>query len=229
MLGGRRTYVFLSIVGLGAIGCSGAREVRYVYQDSHSGVIGMPANTSQWPTYYRKHADKMMEKHFPEGYDVVRAEEVVEGSRTLTINGSNAAEIQPAASSHLLAIGKLGRTTSRTQADSLKIKECRILYKKSEQVDPQKQLDYAEQAMWTPAPYVDPNALDRKLAKGKPVEPKTTEPELVLKVLAPTSTERSKETKTARTEGSAGSDSLPKKDTSLLEASRAFDSKPITP
>jgi hypothetical protein len=170
-----------------------------------------------------------MAKHFPEGYEVVRAEEVVEGSRTLTINGSNAAEIQPAASSHLLAIGKLGRTTSRTQADSLKIKECRILYKKSEQVDPQKQLDYAEQAMWTPAPYIDPNAIDRKLAKGKPVESKSAEPETVAKGPAPTPTESSKETKTVRSEGPASSGSLAKKDASVLEASRRPDSKPITP
>lgn len=222
MFGGRRTYVFhfLSIVMLGTVGCSGAREVRYVYQDAYAGVIGMPANTSQWPTYYRKHADKLMEKHFPEGYEIVRAEEVVEGSRTVTINGSTAAEIQPSASSNLVTVGKLGRTKSRSQADSLKIKECRILYRKSEPVDPQKQLEYAERAMWTPAPYIDPNALDRKLAKGKPGEAKAAEKEEAVagKSAAPAPSENAKETKTAQTGTTPASGPLPKPDASLHKA-----------
>ena len=204
MFGGRRTYVFLSlsIVMLGTLGCSGAREVRYVYQDGHSGVIGMPANTSEWPKYYRKHADKLMEQHFPGGYEVVRAEEVVEGSRTLTINGSNSAEIQPTASSQLLAVGKLGRTSSRSQSDSLKIKECRILYRKTEELDPQSQIKYAEQAMWTPAPYIDPNALDRKLAKAKPDEPKAPEPGALAKAVVPAQTGSSSEAKPAQSDRS---------------------------
>ncbi len=181
MFGARRTYVFLSMIALGTLGCSGAREVRYVYQDGHSGVIGMPANTSKWPKYYRKHADKLMEQHFPDGYEVVRAEEVVEGSRTLTINGTNSAEIQPTASSQLLAVGKLGRTSTRSQSDSLKIKECRILYRKAEHLDPQSQLEYAERAMWTPASYIDPTRSTGNWPGRKPDEPKPNEPATLAK------------------------------------------------
>jgi hypothetical protein len=140
---------------------------------------------------------------------------VVEGSRTLTINGTNAAEIHPSASSNLVAVGKLGRTSSRSQSDSLKIKECRILYKKAEQVDPQKQLDFAEQAMWTPAPYVDPNALDRKLAKGK--------------LIAPNPDGRPGDAKTAKLEGAPGEVPRPKTDASLLEAFGGPDRKPLNP
>jgi len=167
MFGGRGMFVCLTLSLVGLSGCAGAGSVRYVYQDGQSGVIGMPANTSSWPTYYRKHADKLMKKHFPEGYEIVRAEEVVEGSRTLTVQGSAAAEIQPSASSNLVALGKLGGTRSHSQSDLLKIKECRILYRKGGPIDPEGQAELDRRALWTPEPYVDPNALDRKLAKKK--------------------------------------------------------------
>ena len=226
MFAGRRTspvfVVFGSIAVSTALGCAGAREVRYVYQDGHSGVIGMPANTSQWPTYYRKHADQLMEKHFPEGYEVVRAEEVIEGSRTLTVNGSIAAEIQPSASSNLLAVGKLGRTKTRSQADSLKIKECRILYRKAERLDPQAQLEYAEQAMWTPAPYIDPNASDRKLARTGAGEPKPAEPTVLAKEAAKTG-------QGAGVAPLAGPAPLAKTDGAVLETSRMSKSVSVSP
>ncbi|WP_406699362.1 hypothetical protein V5E97_10885 [Singulisphaera sp. Ch08] len=218
MFGGRRTYVFLSIAVFGTLGCSGAREVRYVYQDGHSGVIGMPANTSKWPKYYRKHADKLMEQHFPGGYEVVRAEEVVEGSRTLTINGSNSAEIQPTASSQLLAVGKLGRTSSRSQSDSLKIKECRILYRKAEQLDPEAQIEYAERAMWTPAPYIDPNALDRKLAKAKLEEPKACAPGTLATAAVPAQAGSSSEAKSAHSDGIPAAGNPTERAASVLKA-----------
>ncbi|SIN73263.1 hypothetical protein SAMN05444166_0510 [Singulisphaera sp. GP187] len=218
MFGGRRTYVFLSIVVFGTLGCSGAGEVRYVYQDGHSGVIGMPANTSKWPKYYRKHADKMMEQHFPGGYEVVRAEEVVEGSRVLTINGSNSAEIQPTASTHLLAVGKLGRTTSRSQSDSLKIKECRILYRKNESLDPESQVEYAARAMWTPAPYIDPNALDRKLAKAKPDEPKLCEPGALAKAAVSVQSGSASEAKPAQADRAPVAGPSPPRDASVIKA-----------
>ena len=72
-----------------------------------------------------------MLKHFPDGYEVVRAEEVVEGSRTLTVNGTNSAQLDTEGPVPLIKVGKIGRTASRTQADNVKIKECRIVYKKA--------------------------------------------------------------------------------------------------
>ncbi|MHC5541651.1 hypothetical protein ACYOEI_25800 [Singulisphaera rosea] len=187
-----RTAALLGVLGLGTVGCAGVREVRYVYQDGESGVVGLPENTSRWPTYYRKHAEELMAKHFPEGYEIVRAEEVDEGSRTLTIKGTNAAEIDAAGPANMLSLAKLGRTSSRTQSDTLKIRECRIVYKKSRPTD---HGDYAEQANWTPPVYVDPNIQARKpgtppkseaakrteaprQAKSSPDEAKLEEPKL---------------------------------------------------
>lgn len=170
MLGGIRIAALCVVLAVGALGCAGGPQVRYVYQDGVSGVIGMPENSSHWPTYYRKHAEELMAQHFPEGYEIVRAEEVVEGSRTLTINGANAAEIGAGVlPNQPITLGKLGRTSTRTQSDNLKIKECRIVYRKA---DPVKQRgDYAEQASWSPAPYIDPNAPERRWLTAKPVAP----------------------------------------------------------
>jgi hypothetical protein len=159
-------------LALGMVGCAGTGEVRYVYQDGQSGVIGLPENSSHWPTYYHQRAEELMAKHFPEGYEIVRAEEVEEGSRTLTVNGTNTAVIDPGTSSRLLAVGSLGRTSTRSQSDTMKIKECRILYKKAESRDTAKRGDYAERASWSPEFYVDPNAKAHKPPAATPRDAK---------------------------------------------------------
>lgn len=163
-----RMGVLFCVLGMGTIGCVGVGDVRYVYQDGHAGVVGLPENTSRWPTYYRKHAEELMAQHFPEGYEIVRAEEVEEGSRTLTVNGTHAAELDAASPRQLVSLGKLGRTSSRTQSDTLKIRECRIVYKKIESNESASKHDkYAEQPAWTPTTYVDPNAKSRQGADVK--------------------------------------------------------------
>ena len=153
------------VIALGfASGCAGTHQARYVYQDGQFGVVGIPRNTSQWPTFYRKQADELMAKHFPLGYEIVRAEEVVEGSRVLTTNGAGGAEVSAGLPLPLLKIGSIGVSSSRNQADSVKIKECRILYKKAESGSPAKADHYAEQPSLSPTTYVDPNALARRQA-----------------------------------------------------------------
>ncbi len=138
-------------------GC--AHQVRYVYQDHDFGVIGMPENSDQWPTRYRTQAEKLMKAQFPEGHEVVRAEEVVEGTRTLTTQGSNTAELLPTISTPLLQVGKLGHSSGRTQADRIQIKECRIIYRRTgSRMGPE---TYAALSTLTPTKYVDPNEAER--------------------------------------------------------------------
>lgn len=138
---------------LGA-GCAATGRARYVYQDGQFGVVGIPENTDRWPTHYRRQAEALMAAHFPEGHQIVRAEEVVEGSRTLTLEGTHTAELSPQLPTELLKIAKLGRTAARRQSDSLKIKECRIIYRRT----PAPSAPYADQPTLTPTRYVDPNA-----------------------------------------------------------------------
>ena len=155
-------------------GCVTDHDVRYVYQDKNFGVVGMPANTDIWPTYYHRRAENLMKEHFPEGHVIVRAEEVSEGSRTLKIEGSKTAEIDPHVPAELFKIAKLGRTSSRSQADVVKIKECRIIYRRAPKSDGL----FAEDVDLCPTHYLDPNEVERKEAfaphavAGPPLAPK---------------------------------------------------------
>jgi hypothetical protein len=109
-----------------------------------------------------------MAVHFPEGHEIVRAEEVVEGSRMLTVQGTNTAELFPQLPSDILAVGKLGRRATRTQADQLKIKECRIVYRRAAR--PGSPPAYAKLATLTPTQYVNPNDAQRRKATKEPGE-----------------------------------------------------------
>ncbi|HEV3164889.1 MAG TPA: hypothetical protein VGZ22_12740 [Isosphaeraceae bacterium] len=140
-------------------GCAATHQVRYVYQDGEFGVVGMPENTDRWPSRYRQQAEKLMAAHFPEGHEIVRAEEVVKGSRTLTVQGTNSAELMPNLPAANLMIGKLGRCATRSQADKVKIEECRIVYRKASR--PGSPSTYAALATLTPTKYVSPNDSDR--------------------------------------------------------------------
>ena len=182
---GVRGAAILPLLWLVASGCAGAGPVRYVYQDGQFGVVGLPENSSKWPTHYRERAEALMARHFPEGYEIIRAEEVVEGSRTLTVGGTNTAMLGGASAiDHFFKIGNVGRTSTSTQADTLAIKECRILYKKADHPvavadakdkvkDKPKGDLYAAQASLTPAQYLDPNAVVRAQGGPKPIEIKS--------------------------------------------------------
>lgn len=164
-----RRFVPLTLAGFGMLtaGCVGAGDARYVYQDGQFGVVGIPANSRTWPHDYRRQADELMKAHFPDGYQVVRAEEVVEGSRTLIVDGKTSAEVAPAFPPPLAKVGSLGRTASRTQSDTLKIKECRIVYKRA---DPGTDPAFSPDPGLSPTRYLDPNAPQPKA--DPPAEPK---------------------------------------------------------
>lgn len=155
-----RSILALSFVAaLG--GCAPTQGVRYVYQDRDFGVIGMPENTDRWPTHYRRQGEKLMDVHFPEGHEIVRAEEVIEGERTLKVEGSNSAEVSPQISNSLLRVVKLGHSASRSEAETVKVKETRIIYRRADFAKPK---GYSECTTLTPRLYVDPNAAERRKA-----------------------------------------------------------------
>jgi len=161
----RALVVHVTLLAALSSGCATTQSVRYVYQDGTFGVIGMPENTDRWPTHYHRRAEKMMEQHFPEGYEIVRAEEVTEGSRTLKIDRSKTAEVSPEIPAEILKIAKFGRTASRSQADVVKIKECRIIYRRTDH--PGKK-HFSSDVECTPTRYLDPNEAERKKPEGPP-------------------------------------------------------------
>src|SRR3954449_3391993 len=107
-------------------GCATTSDARYVYQDSQFGVVAIPRNTPQGREHYREQAEALMARHFPEGYEVVRAEEVVEGSRTLTVGKTGTTELAPQVAPQVLAFLKVGGSMTRNQADTVSLTECRI-------------------------------------------------------------------------------------------------------
>jgi hypothetical protein len=153
-------FVVASLVGIGP-GCAATTGVRYVYQDGDFGVVGLPENTDVPPTHYRRQAERLMAAHFPGGYQVVRAEEVVEGERTVKLEGSRTAEVAPQLPSIPLNVAKLGGASSSSQSDVVKVKECRIIYRRAG--GPEKPRGYADASL-TPTLYVDPNAAERRKA-----------------------------------------------------------------
>jgi hypothetical protein len=180
----RRTLLRLVAVLPLLTGCATTTGVRYVYQDGDFGVVGIPENTDRWPTRYRSQAESLMREHFPEGHEIIRAEEVVEGSRVVKVEGTNTAAIAPELPSALLAAVKLGRTSSHTRADSVKIKECRIIYRRAmrpalpaTEAEP-KAATFADQAGLTPTEYHDPNHPERH--EPEACEPPTEEPTAAL-------------------------------------------------
>jgi hypothetical protein len=157
-----------------AMGCEATKGVRYVYQDRDFGVVALPENTDCWPTRYRRQAEKLMAEHFPAGHEIVRAEEVVEGSRTLKIEGSKTAEVGPQLPQELIKVARLGRTVSRCQADTVKIKECRIVYRRVSQAHDG---EFADRPTLTPTQYLDPNDAERRKAarEAEPVDARKEE------------------------------------------------------
>lgn len=173
-----RALIAVMLIELASFGCCTMRDARYVYQDGQCGVVGIPEDTSRWPHYYRHQAERLMTEHFPDGFEIIRAEEVPEGSRTRTVGGSVTAELTPSLPSDLITVGKLGRTATCSpcsQADTLKIKECRIIYMKADLALARGA--YAKQATFTPSLYVDPNEAERRnLTKPTPAEMKQVVP-----------------------------------------------------
>jgi hypothetical protein len=161
----RASVLRIALLAVLTTGCATTQSVRYVYQDKNFGVIGMPENTNKWPTYFHHRAEKLMGTHFPEGFEIVRAEEVTEGSRTLKIEGSKTAEISPQIPAEILKIAKFGRTASRSQADVTKIKECRIIYRRSARAE---ENAFSSDVDCVPTRYLDPNESERKKPETRP-------------------------------------------------------------
>jgi len=173
--------IVLGLAGWLMSGCASTSDARYVYQDSEFGVVAIPRNTPEGPQHYREQAQALMAQHFPQGYEIVRAEEVPQGSRTLTVGKSGTTELTPQIAPHLLALLKVGGSMTRNQADTVSLTECRIIYKKADHPQPATATAtstvavaapsttpapgtpvFASESSLTPACYLDPNLEARK-------------------------------------------------------------------
>lgn len=160
----RSIVATLALVCFGIVGCMTPPDARYVYQDGQFGVIGIPRNTSLGKKDYRAQAHELMARHFPEGYEIVRAEEVIEGERTLDTARRIELDSEPgvAALNQMIKVGKFAKSTSLDQKDSLKITESRILYRRKPDGPTTGHDGFTEVANLAPEFYLDPNQEIRK-------------------------------------------------------------------
>jgi len=152
---------------LGFAGCGQPPVARYVYQDGEFGVVAIPVNTSLDRLDYRAQAEALMARHFPEGYEIVRAEEVNEGERTLDVGKKTELETDPSvrAWDQMIKLGKLNRSTSFEEKQKLQLRECRIIYKRKSVNVHGSQGEFSALAALSPPFYLDPNELMRRQIK----------------------------------------------------------------
>jgi hypothetical protein len=65
-------------------GVSGCGSARMIQSGPDGGVVSIPSNSNSWPCRYRESAEKLMAQKCPNGYEIVREEEVVVGQRSTT-------------------------------------------------------------------------------------------------------------------------------------------------
>jgi hypothetical protein len=149
-------------------GCARPIVARYIYQDGEFGVVGIPVNTYQRKVAFREQAEALMARHFPAGYEIVRAEEVIEGERTLDVGKKTELEADPglAALHQVLKVFRLDHITSYEQKDKLQVRECRIIYQKKPPGAAGKSGGFALASSVAPAFYIDPNELLRRQLKA---------------------------------------------------------------
>lgn len=144
---------------LGVCGCADIPHARYVYQDADFGVIGIPRNGPARKIDYRAEAHELMARHFPAGYEIIRAEEVVEGQTTRERTRKTEIDADPnvLAMNQWVKLGKLGHTTSYDEKDQLQLRECRIIYRRKPLGAPGQSGQFAVATSLEPRLYVDPN------------------------------------------------------------------------
>jgi hypothetical protein len=148
----------LVLACLGISGCVAAPTARYVYQDAEFGVVAIARNTFLDKPGFRAQAESLMARHFPEGYEIIRAEEVTEGERTLDFGKRTEIDSNPniSAMNQSVQIGRLAHVTSYQEKDRLVLRECRIVYRKRpSQTGPPR--EFAPVAWLSPPLYIDPN------------------------------------------------------------------------
>lgn len=133
-------------------GCSRNPTARYVYRDGNHGVIGLTNNTEST----RRQAERLMIQHFPDGYDIVREEEIDTGSRKSDQTTGASSKFTPNSAIAKLIVGEGSASTEAKSnfVDNLKLHEARIIYRNRKSMS---QAGFASIASITPEMYVDPN------------------------------------------------------------------------
>lgn len=170
----RKTLPLASFAILcGSVGCTQSREAHYAYRDGNYGVVKIANDTKS----SRRQAQKLMAQHFPDGYEIIREEEIETGSRKADQRSKRNTSIKPGAgmSQFMVGMGDSSAESESTFVDEVKLHEVRILYRNRKA---QGQAGFASVASITPEMYNDPNrkfhdaAEEKLIAKADAAGPK---------------------------------------------------------
>jgi hypothetical protein len=79
----RRSMLPVTVAVMLLAAVSGCGSARMLVSTPDGGVVAIPSNSNHWPFHYRQSAEKLMAQKCPNGYIIVREEEVVVGQKTL--------------------------------------------------------------------------------------------------------------------------------------------------
>ncbi len=163
----------LAFAGFGVMcgvlsGCAHVQEARYVYKDGTYGVIALERDSKN----SRKQAEKMMSRHFPGGYEIVREEEIETGTRKSDQVSKQASQIKPGAgmSRLFVGVGESSVSSETNNQDEVRLHEVRIIYRNRKDGPV---AGFTALASATPEMYVDPTQADHKKDAHKTEKGKT--------------------------------------------------------
>ncbi|MDR3635126.1 MAG: hypothetical protein P4L84_15080 [Isosphaeraceae bacterium] len=172
----------IGLLWLPLAGCAMPPVARYVYQDNEFGVVGIPVNTFLTKADFRAQAEELMTRHFPEGFEIVRAEEVDEGERIVNVGRKTDFETNPTvtALNQMFKLGRIDQSTSFEEKDMVHVRECRIIYKRKPPGTVGGAAQFAAVSTLAPTLYIDPNEVARRqraeaLAKNSTAAPKSAD------------------------------------------------------
>jgi hypothetical protein len=103
-----RALVLAIMAIIGPVWSTGCQSARFVQVQQSGGVVAIPANTNDWPNYYRDHALSLIAQKCPNGYVIFEEKEEVVGQRVHTDTRTDTQ--QPAT---VLVGGTAGNPSSR--------------------------------------------------------------------------------------------------------------------
>lgn len=123
----RRAGAFVALLAAAlASGCGSS--AKYIEKRGDAGVVAIPNNTDAWPSYNRRAALALVEKHVGVNYEILEEREVVVGQSTHNNQQTNV-EQTVNREIFFLPAEKQTTTTTTTQRD---ITEWRIVYRRKD-------------------------------------------------------------------------------------------------
>lgn len=143
-----RRGIAVAVLGLVTLAGGCATPARYIEKKGDEGVVAIPANTDAWPSYNRRAAIELIQKHVGVNYEILDEREVVTGQSTHNNQQVNTEQTVNRTIPFLPA-EKQTITNTTTQRD---ITEWRITYRRKAGAAP------GDVGTYRPAPFVnDPN------------------------------------------------------------------------